>query len=442
MDQHVELIIERLAYEGGGIAHLDNGKTVFVEGSCPGDRVLVRIFNEKEHFAHGEIVSIVNPSPDRVIPPCPYYALCGGCPWQHINYTAQLEWKRRAVYDALTRIGRLGNAEELVSPTIPSKHQWGYRNKVEFEMGHSENRLILGLHGRGSSEVIPIETCLLLPKRFQSIPKALGGAVRYAMGDSDLGIERVGARISSRTKDVEIALWTKPGSFPRSSFARVIGSAVKSTSIVRVLLKGSQKERKIGGVEVLSGNGFWRERIGEETMKLSAPSFFQVNTEGAEKLVALVLEGLAIDELDHALDLYAGAGTFTLPLARRASEVDAVESAGSSVRDLRRNLEESGLFGEVIGGDVARELPTLESADIAVVDPPRTGLSKEALAALVACGARRITYVSCNPTTLARDLARFSEQGYRTVAVTPVDLFPQTYHVECVAVLESTANIT
>lgn len=266
-------------------------------------------------------------------------------------------------------------------------------------------------------------------------PKALAGALRYLEGTGNLGLVRVGVRTSTRTHSTEIALWTHTGSFPRSRVAKVLGDAVGNADVTRVLIKGSQKERKVTGVEVLSGKGFWTERINGERMMLSAPSFFQVNTAAAEKLVETVLGSLQVNENSRVLDLYSGAGTFTLPLAEITDQVIAVESYGSSVRDLRRNLEERGLIAEVVGGDVAYELPDLTNADSAVVDPPRAGLATEVVDQLCDLRIPRLVYVSCNPTTLARDLQRLCTDVYELESLTPVDLFPQTYHVETVATL-------
>ena len=280
--------------------------------------------------------------------------------------------------------------------------------------------------------------CHLCSKKFEKAPRALTGALRYAAGRSDLGIERVGLRYSERTGSVEVALWGTPGRFPRANVAKVLSDALpaKHVGVTRVLLKGTAKERKVSGTEVLSGRGFWTEKLCGFSLALSAPSFFQVNTSGAETLVELVLDALEVDGLDVVLDLYSGAGTFTLPLAQRAQSVLAIEMAGSSVRDLRRNLEFNGLHADVVGGDVARELSGLGHVDKVVVDPPRSGLGAEAIRGLLECAPRAIAYVSCNPTTLARDVKELVSAGYKLTRATPVDLFPQTYHVETVALLE------
>ena len=227
---------------------------------------------------------------------------------------------------------------------------------------------------------MPVEECLLLPEKYRRAPKALGGALRYIAGEQDLGLTRVALRVGANTRDVEVALWGAPGPFPRRPVATTLGQALRTTSLVRVLVKGPAKERKIAGVEVLSGKGAWRERLLGTTMTVSAPSFFQVNTRAAESLVSLALEALGADGSDRVLDLYAGAGTFTLPLAEKAGEVVAVESASSAVRDLRRNLEDEGLWADVIGGDAGRELPAIGHIDLALVDPPRAGLHAEAVA--------------------------------------------------------------
>lgn len=443
-----EVRIETLAYGGDGVGHLEDGRAVFVPMTCPGDVALVEVKQSKERWAKGKAAELVTASPNRVQAPCmdACAGTCGGCPWAHVAYEEQLRWKRQAVVDALARTAKieLAAAETLVQPCIPSKKQWNYRNKVEFEVGQDvAGRFTLGSHALAGG-FNPLASCQLMAKKFVKAPKALTGALRFLQQGENLGIERVGLRVSNRTGDVELALWTRTGRFPRAHAAKILGQAmpVKKGVITRVLLKedSKTKARKVSGTECLAGKGHWTEEIDGRVMKLSAPSFFQVNTTGAEELVRLVMEGLEPDGSDVALDLYSGAGTFTLPLAAVAGDVVAVESAGSSVRDLRRNLEGNELYADVIGGDVGRELPDLGYADVAVVDPPRAGLAPQALQALLACGARRIAYVSCDPQTLARDLKAVLEDGrYAIKSVQPVDLFPQTYHVENVTILERRA---
>lgn len=437
----MQLRVERMAYGADAIAHASDGKTVFVSGAVAGDVVEARITQDGPTFSRATCITLIEPSPDRVQPVCPYAGLCGGCPWAALSHDAQLEAKRANMVDALVRIGHMDAqiVEKLVRPCEAPSRAWGYRNKVELAFARKGKRGLLGMHAADSTSgpgVIRVDSCPLLERRFQKLVKSVSGALRYLAGSHEIELERVGIRASGRTHDVEVALWTKPGPFPRAQVAKVLSDAVKATSVVRVMTKGPAKARKIAGVEALHGRGHWRERLGDETMMLSAPSFFQVNTVGAEKLVSLVLDALQPDENDEAMDLYCGAGTFTLPLARRAAWVSAVESYGPAVRDLRRNLDAAGIANaEPIGGDAGREFPEGE-ADIIVVDPPRAGLSADVIRKLSEQPARAIAYVSCDPATLARDLARFAQEGtFRPTRITPVDLFPQTFHVETVCLL-------
>ena len=328
-------------------------------------------------------------------------------------------------------------AEALVAPLVSPGKPWGYRNKVELAAVREGGRTALGMHAAGGDGVVRVKGCMLLDKAHSGAVKSVAGALSYLTGRHDVDLERVGIRVSRRTGDVEVALWGRPGPFPRAQAAKVLSDALKPTSVVRVMQKGPTKARRIAGVECLSGVGSWSEVVGSERMRVSAPSFFQVNTTGAEKLVELVMEALSPSADEEAMDLYCGAGTFTLPLARRADFVSAVESYGPAVRDLRRNLDAAGLDNvDPIGGDAGREFPDTD-ADVIVVDPPRAGLAADVVVRLSEQPARAIAYVSCDPATLARDLARFEEAGvFSPVRVTPVDLFPQTYHVETVTLLE------
>lgn len=434
----IRLKVERMAYGADAIAHAEDGKTVFVSGGIAGDVVEARIVSDGPSFSRAQVVEVLGPSIDRVNPPCPYAGVCGGCPWASLSHDAQLAAKRANVVDALVRIGHMdaSRAEGLVSTCEAPSDAWGYRNKVELALTRQKGRSVVGMHDRSGAGVIKVDSCPLLDSRHKKLVKSVSGALSYLSNSHDLGIERVGIRASRRTRDIEVALWTSTGSFPRAQVAKVVQDATKASSVVRVLIKGPQKARRVTGVERLSGKGYWEELIGNERMALSAPSFFQVNTLGAERLVQLVCDGLALVEDDEAMDLYCGAGTFTLPLARRTGFVSAVESYGPAVRDLRRNLERANLSNvDAVGGDAGREFPDTD-ADVIVVDPPRAGLAPDVVEQLCEQPARAIAYVSCDPATLARDIARFEQDGaFYPVRITPVDLFPQTFHVETVCCL-------
>ena len=324
-------------------------------------------------------------------------------------------------------------AERLVGPCERPGAAWGYRNKVELAFSSARGRAALGMHAAGGEGVVRVDRCPLLERSFEGAPKAVAGALSYLSNSRGLSFERVGIRASRRTRELEVALWCDPGPFPRAQVAKVLGDAVRATSVVRVMTKGPSKARRIAGVERLSGAGAWHELVAGSRMRLSAPSFFQVNTPGAERLVELVLGALEPGPDDVAMDLYSGAGTFTLPLARACGFVHAVESYGPAVRDLRRNLDAANATNVYAqGGDAGREFPD-DEADVIVVDPPRAGLSEEVVGLLCEQPARAIAYVSCDPATLARDLARFRADGtFEVASVTPVDLFPQTFHCETV----------
>lgn len=438
----MQLTIERMTYGFDAVSHTPEGKAVFVSGGAPGDVVDARITSDGKTFSRAVVESVLEPSPSRVTSPCPFASVCGGCPWSHLSYPAQLEAKRANVVDALARIGKMGaeRAEELVAPIVSPSEPWGYRNKVELAVVPAPDGIQLGMHRRAEGEgVLRVDKCLLLAKKYQKLPKSVTGALRFLSSHRDLGLTRVGIRASAITDNVEVALWTDPAAFPRIEAAKMLSDATKATSITRVMVKpGQEASRKLAGQETLAGSGSWKERVDGHPMRVSAPSFFQVNTAGAEELVRLVLEGLAPAEDEWAVDLYCGAGTFTLPLARRCASVVGVESYGPAVRDLAKNVKANGMDDdvEVIGDDAARQLDCLEDADVVVVDPPRAGLDRSVVEALSYSPARAVAYVSCDPATLARDLAAFEEIGaLEPVSVTPVDLFPQTFHVENVTIL-------
>jgi 23S rRNA (uracil1939-C5)-methyltransferase len=431
--------IERLSYGQEAIGHLADGRTAFVAGGCPGDVADIVVDEDKGRFVRAHVENLPEPSSSRVAPVCPLAGTCGGCDWQHIAYPVQLDAKRDNVVQQLVRTAHMPaeRAEALVDQPVASPKQMGYRNKLEFSCALDDRRgFLMGFNRRASNDILTVDACPLAPKPLAKMSKGVRGVLRYLSGSSDLGIYRVGIRYSQRTRSAEVALWTNPGPFPRNLVANMLGQSVKATSVVRVMTSDTGKARKIKGVEVLSGTGRWHEEVSGERYEVSAPSFFQVNTEQAETLVSLALEGLGLSADSVAADLYCGVGTFTLPMARRCAGVYAVESAGSSVRDLRRHVEATGLPVEVIGGDAARELPGLGELDALVVDPPRAGLQASIIESIAEASPDRVAYVSCNPSTWARDAARLEQAGYGLVKATPVDLFPQTYHCEVVSIFQ------
>ena len=431
----MKLTIESMTYGPDGLAHAQDGKAVFVSGGVAGDVVEAQVTEGGKSFARATVTELLEPSPDRAQPPCPFVDICGGCPWGNLARTAQLAAKEENLRSLLARIGKFSpdEVDQLVQPIRATKDDWGYRNKVELAPAVKNGRFRLGMHGRDPKQIVHVDKCPLFESRYPKAVKAVSGALGFMGNSRDLALERVGIRASRRTKALEIALWTPTGSFPRAQVSRVLADALPATSVVRVMSKGEKKARRVSRVEMLSGEGSWTEDIAGGQMRLSAPSFFQVNTKAAEILVELVMDALNPQPEELAVDLYCGAGTFTLPLARRCDYAAAVEAYGPAVRDLRRNLEINRLDNvDVIGGDAVREFPD-QDADVLVVDPPRAGLAPEAVGLIASTSARDVAYVSCDPATLARDLKRFRDEGtFKPVAATPVDLFPQTFHCETV----------
>jgi len=425
--------IESLAHGGDGVGRLPDGRTVFVPASCPGDELDIELTEDHDRWARGTLLGIVTPSPDRVTPPCPYFGVCGGCQWQHVSYGTQLTAKQTSVRDALARIG--GQTDAVVEPVIESPAVYGYRNKIELTATASPTGLELGLARPGTHEVLPIDACLLLPEDARRLPKSLSGALRFLARRGALGILRVTVRVSS-AGEVAVTLWTSGGPFPRAAVGKTIAEATGARSVTRVIVRGALERRDISQVEVLAGPGTWRETLGQDRYTVSASSFFQVNTAAAEALRALAVRALGADGTVRAADLYAGVGTFTLPIARAAGEVVAVEASRHALADLRHNLEDARLDADVVPGDAAYALADLGHLDAAIVDPSRAGLSANAMRALESARIPRIVYVSCDPATLARDVKLLGAMGYAPAGFAPVDLFPQTFHVETVAVLD------
>jgi len=437
--------LKRLSSGGGAIGQAADGRTAFVDYGCPGDVAEVMIDVAKPRFVRGHVSRLVEASALRQDPRCPVFGWggCGGCQWQHLSSEVARGAKRDEVVDAAVRIGGIDDAEALTQMTLGADVEFGYRNKIELDARLHKSHLELGFHRAGSNELVSPDECPLFSAPQKNLIRAVQGALRYALGSSDFGLSRVALRHSARTGAFEIALVTEPGTFPRARVAQTLKTACpEATSIVRILQKTPVRGtgRRTGapqfkGVEVLSGTGYWEEELGGFTYKVSAPSFFQVNTAAAELLVARVLEEIAADGSDRIADLYCGVGTFSLPLARAAGSLAAVESSGPALRDLRRNLNDAGLSAEVIGGEVGRDSAGITAVDAVVIDPPRAGLTPAARAEILRLAPGRLAYVSCDPATLARDLAELITSGYTLRSLQPVDLFPQTAHVECVATL-------
>ena len=434
----LSLTIDDLAFGGEGVGRAD-GYVVFVPGGLPGDRLRVRLVQVRSRFGRGVIDAIEEPSPQRVEAPCPYFGHCGGCRLQHMAYPAQLAFKAKQVVDALERLGGLKGIE--VRPIIGATETFGYRNKMEFTVARgAKEPLVVGLHEADRYDsVLDIDRCLLQSDRMNAL---LGEARAFFVErgltvydqDSGEGLLRF--------------LMLREGTHTGELMANVVTSApavselapvaprlqARDAGTTSVVMNVNPKKASVAvGVEehLLGGRDHIRERVGGLTFQVSASSFFQTNTRQAERLFELVLDSAGLTGTETVYDLYSGTGAISLLLARRARWVYGVEVAQAAVDDAGVNAAANGITNcTFVCGEVRFVLPSLiakgVTAEVVVADPPRAGFHPKALHALITLGARRIVYVSCNPTTLARDLGELVRGGYRLEWVQPVDMFPHT----------------
>jgi len=406
MSEPIRLHLDDMAYGGAAVGR-HNGKAIFVPGGIAGEDVLVEIVEEKPRWARARLLDVLVPSPDRVAPPCENYGRCGGCQWQHIAYPAQLRFKQEIVRSQLERIGKIG--QPPVQPTIGMENPWAYRNHMQFAVDDEGHLCLMAM---GTERPVPVGNCRLLCPELSEVFDEL------ELDHPDL--ERVSLRAGQRTGERMLILEAKGGAVPELESDQPL-------SCVLLLPDGT-------GLSLI-GSTHLHEEVGGKRLRISAGSFFQVNTEQAQQLLRLVLEFANVGPADVVLDAYGGVGTFALHLAERAREAIVVESNPWAVHDARENASDLPNV-RVIEGAVEDVLPSLDQAiDVAVVDPPRAGMAPRALEALAAKHPRRIVYVSCDPGSLARDLRALLDRGYRLETVQPVDMFPQTHHIETVSLV-------
>ena len=396
---------------GEALAELD-GKPVYVFGGIPGEAVVAEVLRERRGYIAAQVVEVVEPSPDRVAAPCRYFGACTGCQWQHIRYERQLEMKREIVVDALGRVGGLDGVD--VPPTVPSPERLGYRNHARFTVS-----------GRGSSS---------------ARPEPVEGR-----GDGAL-VGRLGYVHRELRRHVDVGECLIMAPWINSALAALQGHVAETTqlSLRYGINTGSwMLQPTLQGMDVpmASGQKHYTEALLGHTFQVASPSFFQVNTHQAERVAAMVFDALALTGTETVVDAYAGVGTFAVLIAGRARRVVAVEESASAMADARVNAEgvANVELRQARTEDVLMELAE-DGIDAVVLDPPRAGCAPGTLDALVARPPARIVYVSCDPETLARDLAVLAAGPFRIESVRPVDMFPQTHHVECVATLTLDAD--
>jgi 23S rRNA (uracil1939-C5)-methyltransferase len=423
------LDVESLAYGGKGVAKRD-GFVVFVAGALPGDRVKAEVTRAKRGYAEASAVETLRSSPDRVPDRCDHGGEpCPGAPWQGLAYGEQLRHKQQQVEDSLTRLGGLDGFE--LEPIEPAVEQWRYRNKLEYSFGDRDGALALGFHARGRwDRIVDAEDCLLASERNNARRNELRswaasqGLPAYDRRAGTGTLRNLVIREGRRTGQLQSRLVTSATEIPRPP--------VDLHTIVEGPGSGTDGPTGVLGAE------YMEEELCGLRFRISHRAFFQTNTEMAELLYGFAAEMAALEGRRRLFDLFSGIGTLGLSLAARAGEVWGIEIVPEAVGDAEENARRNGIENARFRvGDARREIrPLLEEAgrpDVVVVDPPRAGLSKKVVRRLIECEPRTIVYVSCNPTTLAPNAAQLGEAGYRLRRVKPVDMFPQTPHIECVA---------
>jgi 23S rRNA (uracil1939-C5)-methyltransferase len=431
----LELDVDSLAYGGKGVARRD-GYVVFVAGALPGDRVSAEVTRAKRGYAEATARTILNPSPDRVPPRCDHGGEpCPGAPWQELPYESQLEHKRAQVEDALVRIGHLEGFE--VETIEPAAEQWRYRNKLEYSFGERDGELVLGFHERGRwDRIVDAEDCQLASERNNARRNELrdwarsAGLSAYDKRAHQGVLRNLVIREGRRTGQLQSRLVTSAAEIPEPP--------VDLHTIIEG--PGSTTDGPTGAI----GEEYLEEELCGLRFRISHRAFFQTNTEMAERLYGIATEFAGLTGNQRVFDLFCGIGTLGLIMAQEAGEVWGIEVVPEAIVDAEENARLNGIENaQFRAGDARKEIrPLVEEAgrpDLVVVDPPRAGLSKKIVRRLIECEAPRIVYVSCNPTTLAPNAAQLAEAGYRLRRVKPVDMFPQTPHIECVALLEKEA---
>jgi 23S rRNA (uracil1939-C5)-methyltransferase len=390
MSEECELRIDGLAAGGDGVGRDAAGRVVFVPLCAPGDRVRVRLVEERPRFARGELIEVIEPGPSRVAPRCSVFGVCGGCTWQHVSYAEQCKWKQRILGDALRRIARLDGPEP---DFVASSEGYGYRTRARLLVEGGE----LGFRRASSRAVCATGDCPVLVPELNAALAELFAGPTLADGPLEIGVG--GDRVVSQFRS------------------------------------GKKRPAEQGPIEP---GGPIPLAAGPDTLRVSPGVFFQAHHLLRDVLADAVLE--AAGEGERALELYAGAGFFSLRLARRFERLIAVEASRAALDDLRRNLAAADLEVRTRRADATRWIGGRESRrfapEVVVLDPPRAGLGEAAAKQLAGLTARRIVYLSCDPATLARDLRVLVAEGYTPSGITGFDLFPQTAHIEALAVLD------
>jgi 23S rRNA (uracil1939-C5)-methyltransferase len=443
---HVDVQIESLAYGGEGIAKID-GFVIFVPDAVPGDRMTVTINQCKARFARGTLSTLLQPSPERREPFCIYHAQCGGCSWQYLEPAAQWHAKTHFVASALNHVGKLKDPE--IKSIIPSPHEKGYRHKIQIPVQQHDDQLVAGFYAKQSHRVVPIETCPLQPELGNRILKtALALAAKHGLRGWDettsgiqlkhliirLGLEHATALVVVVTSQPPHPALTAWAHELQTMHPEIVG-VIQNTN--------TEKNNVILGkvFTSLSGKNYLHESIRGLSFRISAASFFQVNPFVLPAMMEAILAGAQLTGREKLVDLFCGVGWITLELAKQCQKVVGIESSKDAIADAISNARSNHIGNaEFYALDAGMGLIQLKARgfhpEVLVLDPPRKGCEPHVLRAIRQLAPQRIVYISCNPTTLARDLHYLHSNAYHVHWVQPVDVFPNTYHVESVAVLK------
>lgn len=444
-DDELELDVDSLAFGGMGVSRAD-GFVVFSTDTAPGDRVRLRVRKARRRWAEADLLEVLAPSPERVSPPCPYVPACGGCRLQHVAYAATLQAKRAHIVDHLTRIGHLDGID--VRPVDAAVEQFGYRNKMEYSAAPGpEGGLRLGFHRRGRwDEVVGVDACLLASTVGNAARETVRawalahGVAPYDQRTQSGTLRHVVVREGIATGELLVSVVTAPGA------EAVVDALVDPLCAAHPNLVGLLHAVNDGVAEVTQGlptrllwgrDHFFEEVLGIR-LALSAESFFQTNTRMTGHLYTRAAEAAGLDGSQVVYDLFCGVGSIGLTIASRAREVIGIDIMPAAVGDAARNAAANGVARyRTICGDVGRVLRELRDelpgADVAIVDPPRAGLSGRAIRRVLELAPAVLVYVSCHPATFAENAAKLVAAGYALEYVQPVDMFPNTPHIEAVA---------
>ncbi|WP_283700397.1 23S rRNA (uracil(1939)-C(5))-methyltransferase RlmD [Clostridium perfringens] len=436
-------------YEGEGIAKIDNKYPIFIEGALKGEKVKVRIVKVNKNFAYGKLMEVLEPSEERVNPPCAIYKRCGGCKLQHASYKAQLDFKWDRVKDCVSKIGKLDPS--IVKYPLGMEEPWRYRNKVQLPIGLINGEVKIGFFAPRSHDIIDMESCLIQDEIGDKVVKLTREWIEkfnirpYNVdGEYDeKGIVRhIMIRRGFTTNEVMVVLVTNGEKLPHKE--EFVDLMVKNIPGIKSVIQNinSKKTNVILGLEskTLWGEDTISDYIGDFRFNISPLSFFQVNPTQTEVLYGKVLEYANLTGNEEVFDAYCGTGTITLFLSQKAKKVYGVEIIPQAIDNAWINAKENKVENvEFFVGESEVVIPDLINkgvkADVVVVDPPRKGCDKKLLDAITNIDAKKIVYVSCDPSTLGRDLKVLEENGYKTLEVQPVDMFPNTAHIENVALL-------